>query len=262
MFLKRLVLGLIAIVILLAAVGRQGTAQQARTVTVQLLAINDFHGNLDPPTGSDGLVNQTPAGGVEYLATHLRIAARDNPNSILVGAGDLMGASPLISGLLHDGPTIEAMNAMNLSMTSIGNHELDHGPAELFRRIAGGCLRQQDCNEAQKFEAARFQYLAANVVRTDGSGGTLLPATAVRTLGGVKIGFIGETLEGTPEMVPPESVQGLHFLEESAVANEAAAQLERQGIHTIVLLIHLGGQQQTNGGQPDPNGCANFDGPI
>lgn len=262
MFLKRFVLSLIAIAILLAAVGRQGTAQQARTVTVQLLAINDFHGNLDPPMGSGGLVNQTPAGGVEYLATHLRIAARDNPNSILVGAGDLMGASPLISGLLHDGPTIEAMNAMNMSVTSIGNHELDHGPAELFRRIAGGCLRQQDCNEGQKSEAARFQYLAANVVRTDGSGGTLLPATAVRTLGGVKIGFIGETLEGTPETVPPESVQGLRFLEESAVANEAAAQLERQGIHAIALLIHQGGQQQTNGGQPDPNGCANFDGPI
>src|ERR1700693_5437417 len=132
MFLKRFVLGLIAIAILLAAVGRQGTAQQARPVTVQLLAINDFHGNLDPPTGSGGLVNQTLAGGVEYLATHLRIAARDNPNSILVGAGDLMGASPLVSGLLHDGPTIEAMNAMNMSVKSIGKHELDHGPAEML----------------------------------------------------------------------------------------------------------------------------------
>jgi 5'-nucleotidase len=262
MFLKKIGRVLVALAIMPAGVERQGAAQQARTVTVQLLAINDFHGNIEPPTGSDGLVNRTPAGGVEYLATHLRIAARNNPNSILVGAGDLMGASPLISGLLHDGPTIEAMNAMNMSVTSIGNHELDHGPAELFRRIAGGCLRQKDCSEGEKSEAARFQYLAANVVRTDGSGGMLLPSTAVRTVGGMKIGFIGETLEDTPHLVPPESVQGLRFLEESAVANAAAAQLELHGVHAIVLLIHQGGQQQTGDGQPDPNGCANFDGPI
>ena len=126
----------------------RGAAQQARAVTVQLLAINDFHGNLEPPAGADGMVNQIPAGGAEYLATHLRNAVRDNPNSILVGAGDLMGASPLISGLFHDGPAIEALNAMNLAVTSIGNHELDHGPAELLHRIEG----------------ARYQYLAANVV--------------------------------------------------------------------------------------------------
>src|SRR5580704_14899053 len=121
-------------VVLLVLLG-DGNAQQARPVTVQLLAINDFHGNLEPPAGADGRVNQIPAGGAEYLATHLRNAVRDNANSILVGAGDLMGASPLISGLFQDGPAIEALNAMNLAVTSIGNHELDHGPTELNRRI-------------------------------------------------------------------------------------------------------------------------------
>src|ERR1700683_1068234 len=117
-----------------------GNAQQARPVTVQLLAINDFHGNLEPPAGADGLVNHVPAGGAEYLATHLRNAVSDNPNSIVVAGGEPMGAAPLISGLFHDEPTIEAMNAMHLDVTSIGNHELDHGAAELLRRIRGGCL--------------------------------------------------------------------------------------------------------------------------
>lgn len=257
---KRIAPGLAALAMLLLA--SYVAAQQGRTVTVQLLAINDFHGNLEPPMGADGRVNQIPAGGAGYLATHLRNAVRDNPNSILVAAGDLMGASPLISGLLHDGPAIEAMNAMNLSVTSIGNHELDHGRGELLHRIAGGCLRQEGCSEDEKSVPAHFQYLAANVIRTDGSGQTLLPSTAIRTVGGVKIGFIGETLEGTDQIVPAESVRGLRFLEESTVANEAAARLERQGVHAIVLLIHQGGQQQPQDGERDPNGCANFEGPI
>lgn len=232
-----------------ASVMRQGAAQQTRPVAaqlVQLLAINDFHGNLEPPGGTDGMVNQIPAGGAEYLATHLRNAVRDNENSILVAAGDLMGASPLISGLFHDEPAIEALNAMNLAVTSIGNHELDHGPSELLRRIGG----------------ARYQYLAANVVKSRTRGDTILPATAVRTVGGVKIGFIGETLEGAGKLISPQSAQGLTFLEESSVANAAAARLERGGIHAIVLLIHQGGRQHPASGQADPNGCENFDGDI
>src|SRR5581483_10578750 len=117
--------------ILLVSYTPSGAAQQ-REVVVQLLAINDFHGNLEPPSESDGLVNRVPAGGAEYLATHLRDAERNNPNSIFVAAGDLIGASPLISVLFADAPTIEALNTMGLSVTSIGNHELDHGPAELL----------------------------------------------------------------------------------------------------------------------------------
>ncbi len=239
-----------SVLALLAVLGTsgssQGVAQQARAVTVQLLAINDFHGNLEPPSGADGMVNQIPAGGAEYLAAHLRSAVRDNPNSILVGAGDLMGASPLISGLFHDEPTIEALNAMNLAVTSIGNHEMDHGPTELLHRI----------------EAARYQYLAANVVKAGPAGDTILPATAVRTVGGVKIGFIGETLQGTGGLVAPESAQGLRFLEESSVANSAAERFERDGVHAIVLLIHQGGRQHPASGAADPNGCENFEGDI
>ncbi len=248
-------------VVLLALLG-DGNAQQARPVTVQLLAINDFHGNLEPPAGADGLVNQIPAGGAEYLATHLRNAVRENANSILVGAGDLMGASPLISALFHDGPTIAALNAMNLAVTSIGNHEMDKGAAELLRRIEGGCLMEAGCREGEQSEGARYQYLAANVIRSGQPGETLLPATAVRTVGGVKIGFIGETLEGTNQIVAAQSIQGLEFLEESGAANAAAAKLERDGVHAIVLLIHQGGRQRPAGGAVDPNGCVNFEGAI
>jgi 5'-nucleotidase len=220
------------------------SAQKPRhAVQVQLLAINDFHGNLEPPIGSDGLINKVPAGGAEYLATHLRRAAAENPNTLVIGAGDMFGASPLLSGLFEDRPGIEALNAMHLSVTSVGNHELDHGGAGLLRKI----------------KAAKFQYLAGNVLF---EGKPLFPATTVRTIGGVKIGFIGETLQGTGTMLSDKTSQGLEFEEESAVANRAAAALERQGVHTIVLLIHQGGSQKADGHDRDPNGCENFSGDL
>jgi len=217
-----------------------------RQVLVQLLAINDFHGHLETVEGPDGAVNKVPAGGAEYLATHLRNAMKENPNSIVIGAGDLMGASPLLSGTFRDKPTVKALNAMKMGVTSIGNHELDNGPAEFFRRS----------------KSARYPYLAANIIDT-ATRKTLLPSTKIVKIGGVRIGFIGETLEGTDKMLPPSSQKGLGFLEESGVANAEAAKLEALGVRAIVLLIHQGGGQTVEkGALVDPNGCAGFTGEI
>jgi 5'-nucleotidase len=272
---------------------------------VQLLAINDFHGNLEPPSGSSGLIDGVPAGGVEYLATHIEDAAAENPNSLVVAAGDLIGASPLISGLFHDEPAIEAMNALNLSVSSVGNHEFDEGAAELLRMQRGGCHPKDGCQDGDGFAGAKFQYLSANVVRPPTTAqlaavakhnaaerarlrahrayctahrrrpactrpfrivlgpvpkpAPLFPATAVRTVGGVRIGFIGETLKGTPSIVTPTGVAGLRFLDEATTANIYAARLKKRGVNAIVLLIHQGGRQ--NGGS-DPNGCADLSGDI
>ncbi len=251
----------LALALLSCAISTAAQAQAARTVTVQLLAINDLHGALQPTVGPEGQVNGVAAGGVEYLATHLKRAAQDNPNSILVGAGDLMGASPLISSLFNDAPTIEALNAMHMDLTAIGNHELDRGAASFLHRLDGTCPRPAGCPADRKAAPATYQYLAANVLKGDGE--TLEPATAVRRIGGVKIGFIGETLKGTGAMISADASQGLRFLEESQVANAAAAQFERQGVHAIVLLIHQGGEQAPAAGAPaDPNSCVNFQGAL
>jgi 5'-nucleotidase len=233
---------------------------QARPVTVQLLAINDFHGNIEPPAGADGQINGTPAGGAAYLAAHLARAERENPNSIVVAAGDLVGASPLVSSSFHDEPTIAAMNAMHLAISSVGNHEFDRGIAEMLRLKRGGCHPTDGC-QGGAFTGAAFQYLSANVVRTS-TGATLFPPTAVRTIGGVKVAFIGETLQGTPDIVTAAATRGVTFLDEATTANMYAAQLTRQGVHAIVLLMHQGGRQQPGNGSPDPNGCDNFEGPI
>ena len=241
-----------------AAAARQGRAPG--TVTVQLLAINDFHGNLNPPTGANGLIGRRAAGGAEYLATHLKNAVARNPNSIIVAAGDLIGASPLVSALFHDEPTIESMNAMNLAVTSVGNHEFDHGQAELRRMKKGGCHPSDGCQDGDGFAGARFEYLAANVVEQAGQKpAPFFPPTTIRTIAGVKIGFIGETLRNTPRIVSPTGVRGLTFLDEATTANAYAAELKQQGVRAIVLLIHEGGVQSDNA---DPNGCRGFSGAI
>ncbi len=241
--------------------GRQAVVRGQGTVAVQLLAINDFHGHLEPPSGSNGLINRTAAGGAEYLATHLRNAVAQNPNSIVVAAGDLVGGSPLISALFHDEPAIESMNAMNLAVASVGNHEFDRGPRELLRLQRGGCHPTDGCLDGNGFAGARFQYLSANVIDNTRHA-PLFPATAIRMVGGVKVGFIGETLKGTTEIVPPAGTKGLTFLDEASTANLYSAQLKRQGVHALVLLIHEGGRQGSGEEGTDPNGCANFSGAI
>ncbi|WNI30274.1 5'-nucleotidase C-terminal domain-containing protein [Streptomyces sp. ITFR-6] len=221
-----------------------------RTVDVQLLSFNDLHGNLEPPAGSAGTVNETqadgtvkavPAGGVEYLASSLRTARKGHPYSITAAGGDMVGASPLLSGLFHDEPTIEALNKIDLDVTSVGNHEFDEGATELARLQNGGCHPVEGCYEkGKKFKGADFPYLAANVT-SEKTGKPILKPYTVWKKNGVKVGFIGVTLEGTPDIVTANGVKGLKFHDEIETVNKYAKELDRQGVKSIVALIHEGG---------------------
>jgi len=233
-------------------------AKSPATVDVQILAVNDFHGNLLPPSGSSGRIGAINAGGAEYLATHISNLRATNPNTVVVSAGDMIGATPLLSALFHDEPTIEAFNQIGLDFNAVGNHEFDEGAAELLRMSAGGCHPVDGCLDGDGFAGANFQYLAANVVRED-NGKTLFPAYKMRSFAGAKIAFIGMTLEGTPNIVTPSGVAGLDFLDEAATVNALVPQLTAQGIQTIVVLIHEGGAQAL----PAPyNGCVGISGAI
>ncbi|MEU1162656.1 bifunctional metallophosphatase/5'-nucleotidase [Streptomyces sp. NPDC005921] len=216
---------------------------------VQLLSFNDLHGNLEPPSGSSGRVTELQAdgttrtidaGGVEYLATHLREARKGNPYSITAAGGDMVGASPLISGLFHDEPTIEALNKLDLDVTTVGNHEFDEGAKELARLQNGGCHPTDGCYTDKKFKGADFPYLAANVLdeKTDKP---ILKPYWVWQKKDVKIGFIGVTLEGTPNIVSADGVKGLAFKDEVETINKYAKVLQRQGVQSIVALVHEGG---------------------
>ncbi|SFE95350.1 bifunctional metallophosphatase/5'-nucleotidase [Streptomyces mirabilis] len=217
---------------------------------VQLLSFNDLHGNLEPPAGSsgrvtelqaDGTTKSIDAGGVEYLATHLREARKGNKYSITAAAGDMVGASPLISGLFHDEPTIDALNKLDLDVTSVGNHEFDEGAKELARLQNGGCHPTDGCYDKKaKFRGADFPYLAANVT-DEKTGKPILKPYWVWKKNGVKVGFIGVTLEGTPNIVSADGVKGLKFGDEVETINKYAKMLQRQGVKSIVALIHEGG---------------------
>ncbi|MET9715952.1 bifunctional metallophosphatase/5'-nucleotidase [Streptomyces rochei] len=216
---------------------------------VQLLSFNDLHGNLEPPTGSSGRVTEVQpdgttktidAGGIEYLATHLREARKGNRYSITAAGGDMVGASPLLSGLFHDEPTIEALNKLDLDVTSVGNHEFDEGAKELARLQNGGCHPTEGCYTDKEFEGAGFPYLAANVL-DEKTGKPILKPYWVWKQKGVKVGFIGVTLEGTPDIVSAEGVKGLAFKDEVETINKYAKELQRQGVKSIVALVHEGG---------------------
>ncbi|MCI1261299.1 MAG: bifunctional metallophosphatase/5'-nucleotidase [Tetrasphaera jenkinsii] len=229
-------------------------------ITVQLLSFNDYHGHLeatDKPMAADP--SQTPAGGVEYLSaklTQLRKKIGD-PNSLTVAAGDLIGGSTFLSGMFHDEPSIESLNTLGLDVSSVGNHEFDEGTAELLRMQNGGCHPVAGCYfPDQPYAGANFPYLTANVIKKS-TGKPLLAATAVRTVRGQKIGFIGMTLKGTPSLVDPAGVSSVVFQDEVNAANREANNLMKSGVKAIVLLIHEGLNQ--TGGLSD---CTAASGPI
>jgi len=249
---------LVVVLVLLTASVVSVGAKPSGTVNVQILAVNDFHGNLEPPAGSSGRIGTINAGGAEYLATHINSLRAMNPNTVVVSAGDMIGASPLLSALFHDEPTIEAFNMIGLDFNAVGNHEFDEGGAELLRMAYGGCHPVDGCQDGDDFLGANFQYLAANVVRQD-NGKTLFPAYKVRSFAGAKIAFIGMTLEGTPTIVTPSGVAGFDFLDEADTVNALVPQLKEKGVETIVVLIHEGGAQAL----PAPyNGCVGISGAI
>ena len=212
------------------------TAPGEPAARVQILAVNDLHGALEP-----GMVGMRPAGGVATLAAYLNARRGAAPHSITVHAGDMIGGSPPISSLLREEPTMEAMDLLDIELGSVGNHEFDRGLAELYRLVHGGCDAHDNC-----FPGARTQYLAANVVN-ERTGETVFPPYAVRMLDGVSVGFIGVTLEETASIVVPTRVAGLRFLNEVETVNRYAAELKGMGVRAIVVLLHKGGEGAMGG---------------
>lgn len=233
----------------------------AKPVHVKVLGFNDLHGHLEGPSGSvmvDG--TKIKAGGADHFVARVVEIRNSHRNTVVVSAGDLVGASPMISSLFHDEPIIEAMNIMKLDMNAIGNHEFDEGVDELRRLANGGCHPKDGCQDGDDFAGASFPFLAANVELENSPGKLLFPATMIKEFDGVKVGFIGLTLDETPAIVPPEGIKGVKFIDEIEAINREAATLKSQGIETIIVLIHEGGYPTLK--QNDRNECPGISGPI
>ncbi|HYJ29542.1 MAG TPA: bifunctional metallophosphatase/5'-nucleotidase [Allosphingosinicella sp.] len=251
---KRLLCGVAVLSLAGCATTDRAGEQAAAPIEVRILAFNDFHGNLEPPRQAvsapvPGLAEpvRVPAGGAAYFATALARLRAEAPNSVTVSAGDMIGASPLVSSVFLDEPTIHAMNLMRVDFNAVGNHEFDRGRAELLRIQNGGCAQhgpRRPC-QLEPFPGARFRILAANVLTE--SGETLLPASGMRSFGRgagqVRIAFIGLTLRETPTLVTPSGVEGLTFADEAETINALVPRLRAEGADAIVVLIHQGAAQ-------------------
>lgn len=251
--------------LLLAALSAlPASAQTAAPVDLRVLAINDFHGNLRPPPG--GIRINDPedktrkvtvaAGGAEYMATLVKQLRDGHRNTIFVAAGDLIGASPFLSAMFHDEPSVEALSMMGLAITSVGNHEFDEGKAELLRMQNGGCHPVDGCQGLHPFLGAKFHYLAASTVET-ATGRSVLPPYEIREFDGIPVAFIGLTLKGTAGIVSPTGIAGLEFRDEAETVNALVPQLKARGVEAIVVLIHEGGEPVG-----DYNECPGISGPI
>ena len=249
---------------------RDGPQTSAGPVTVKIVGLNDFHGNLEPLSrpstviGEDGVDQEVRAGGAAHLATAVAQHRKGGDHSLVIAAGDLIGASPLVSSLFLDEPTIGAMNRLGLDFNAVGNHEFDRGWRELKRMQDGGCEKhalREPCAVEPDFGGAEFAFLAANVVTAEGD--TLFPGHAIRRFGSgaraVAVGVIGLTLEDTPTLVTPSGVEGLAFRDEADAINALIPELEREGADAIVVSIH-------QGLAPEPgtpySGCGAIAGPL
>jgi 5'-nucleotidase len=237
---------------------------QTAPVSLRILAINDFHGNLRPPAGGIGIADPddktkkitVAAGGAEHMATLVRQLRDGHTNNVFVAAGDLIGASPFLSAMFHDEATIESMSMMGLAISSVGNHEFDEGKDELKRMQNGGCHPVDGCQGPHPFAGAKFHYLAASTFEKD-TGKTIFPPYEIREFEGIAVAFIGLTLKGTPGIVSPVGIAGLEFRDEADTVNALVPELRARGVEAIVVLIHEGGLPTG-----DYNECPGISGPI
>jgi 5'-nucleotidase len=245
----------------------QSATPVATPVDVRILAINDFHGYLRPSPGGIRIADPddrtrkivVPAGGSETMATlvkQLRQQAKNSKNTIFVAAGDLIGASPFLSAMFHDEPTIESLSMMGLEIASVGNHEFDEGKDELLRMQNGGCHPTDKCQGPHPFTGAKFHYLAASTIEK-ATGKTVFPPYEIREFEGIPVAFIGLTLKGTADIVTPTGIAGLEFKDEADTVNALVPELKARGVEAIVVLIHEGGYPTG-----DYNECPGISGAI
>src|SRR5258708_23235852 len=254
----------VAAVVMVVALEPSRAGAQAASVDLRILAINDFHGYLRPPPGGIRIADPAdktkniavPAGGAEHMATVVKELRAGHRTTIFVAAGDLIGASPFLSAMFHDEPTIESLSMMGLDVASVGNHEFDEGKDELLRMQDGGCHPKDGCQGPHPFAGAKFRYLAASTIEKS-TGKSVFPTYAIREFDGVPVGFIGLTLKGTADIVSPDGVASLEFHDEAETVNALIPELKARGVEAIVVLIHEG--ELPTG---DYNECPGVSGPI
>lgn len=246
------------------------TQPERQNQSINILAFNDFHGNLEPPKRFIEAEDPTdinksvriPVGGVSYFADAINKLRAQYPNNAVVSAGDLISASPLTSSLFLDEPTIETMNEIKIDFNAVGNHEFDRGTDELRRLQNGGCQQYtttKPCQINKDFAGAKFNFLAANVALKADPKRTLFPAYKIKRYGNIPVAFIGLTLEATPTIVSAAGIKDVDFHDEAETVNSLIPELKKQGVEAIVVVVHEGVAPST---KFNAKTCAGLSGPL
>ena len=238
----------------------------ATPIQLNLVGMNDFHGHLDATkfeytSAAEARAQSLQAGGVDNIAAAVQAWRKVDPDLLMVGAGDLIGASPAMSSMWADEPTLEALTMAGLFASAVGNHEFDKGRAELLRQQHGGCVSIQPdkaCQFASNFRGTGFTYLAANVLDSV-TGKPFLPAYRIADVKGIKVGFIGAVLKDTASVVLASGIVGLKFIDEADAINAVMPEMRAKGAKVFVVLIHEGGNTTEPFDKPD---CTELKGPI
>lgn len=254
-------------VLLAAMLLASGCQQASAPVEVNLAAINDFHGNLQAstfrfadPAVAGGEV-KLKAGGMGPLSGVLAELREQDPQLLLIGAGDMVGGSPPISSMWADEPSLKALDLMGMRFSVVGNHELDHGKAELQRQVDGGCQSaraEQACQFDKQYQGAGFPYISANLMDKQ-TGKTLFPGYHIEQAHGAKIAFVGATLRSVASYVSAKSMDGLYAIDEAEAINALLPELRKQQVDAVVAVIHQGGETPE---RFDKQNCSQLSGDI
>lgn len=251
---RALSLGVLSALLVACAVPqpeRTATAAPAAERELTIFSINDFHGHIQPksptplmprlPDPLTGEIKPQPAGGVAYLASAIAKLKQGREHTVFVAAGDLIGASPLLSSLLKDEPTLAALGELGLVASALGNHELDAGLIELKRKASGECAAAGCAWPG--FKGPGFPYLAANVLDAQ-TGKPVFPTHIIKEVAGFKVAFVGVVTRDTPMVVLPKAIVGLRFGDEADTLNALLPQLRAEGAQVLVAVMHEGATHQ------------------
>ncbi len=240
-------LGALGAILVAGCAGPTQGSPTLSSVELSIFSINDFHGHIQSnlptplsprlPDSQTGELKAQAAGGVAYLATVLDKLRSQRKNQVFVAAGDLVGASPQMSSLLKDEPTLSALGELGLDVSALGNHDLDAGLPELLRKTRGECATA-GCAWPE-FKGASFPYLAANMFETE-SGKRVLPSHIIKDVGGFRIAFVGAVTRDVPKVIIPKSIVGLRFADEADTLNALVPELRAAGAQVLVAIMHEG----------------------
>ena len=213
---------LLALMLCLSLISLGSFAAAADVVTIDIYSFNDFHGTVDKSASGSNP-------GADRFVAIMQALTADNPNSLIVSAGDSYQGSPL-SNLFFGEPVSDMFKYLGIQFSALGNHEFDWGP-EYIDKFA---------------EDGEITFLAANIFYEDtGECPDYCTPYGIVEVDGVKVGFIGITTTEVPSLVKAENVAGLVFADPAETVGKWEPYLrDEEGCDIVIALTHMGAETE------------------